>query len=82
MTTGPDGILKGYSPILEFSLCWDEGWPRFYDPLTGAYLENWREERAARAAAEARAEAAKARAAQAEAELRQLREQLRRQQTG
>ena len=45
LTTEPDGILKGYSPSLGLSLCWDEGWPRFYDPVTGTYLENWRQER-------------------------------------
>lgn len=47
LTTAPDGLLKGYSELLELYLCWDEGWPRFYDPATGAYLENWRQERAA-----------------------------------
>ena len=73
LTTGPDGILKGYSPILGLSLCWDEGWPRFYDPNTGRYLENWRQT-TARAEAEARARA------EAEAEVHRLREQLRRQQ--
>jgi Uma2 family endonuclease len=71
LTTEPDGVLKGYSPVLELSLAWDEGWPRFYDPATGAYLENWRAEQAARTEAEARA-------AEAEAEARRLREQLRR----
>ena len=45
LTTEPDGILKGYSEILELSLAWDEGWPRFYDPATGTYLENWRDDR-------------------------------------
>ncbi len=76
LTTEPDGVLKGYSAVLDLYLCWDEGWPRFYNPSTGAYLEGWREvwrdrevERAARAEAEARA-------AQAEAELRRLRERL------
>jgi hypothetical protein len=73
LTTEPDGILKGYSLILELSLCWDKGWPRFYDPSTGVYLENWREERASRAEAEAERDAA-------EAEVRRLQEQLRRQQ--
>ena len=75
LTTEPDSILKGYSPVLGLSLCWDEGWPRFYDPDTGRYLENWQDEAAARAEAELRA-------AEAEAEVRRLREQLRRQQRG
>ena len=60
LTTAPDGVLKGYSPVLQLSLCWDEGWPRLYDPSTGAYLESWREVQAARAQAEARAAAAEA----------------------
>ena len=34
LTTEPDGILKGYSPVLELCLCWDDGWPRLYDPAT------------------------------------------------
>ena len=68
LTTEPDGILKGYSPLLELSLAWDEGWPRLYDPATGTYLEGWREVWHAR------------RAAEAEAQL--LREQLQRLQSG
>ena len=75
LTTEPDGILKGYSPMLELSLAWDEGWPRLYDPATGTYLEGWREVWHARLAAETRALAA-------EAEARLLREQLRRLQSG
>ena len=46
LTTEPDGALKGYSAVMDLFLCWDEGWPRFYDPATGTYLENWRQERA------------------------------------
>ena len=76
LTTEPDGVLKGYSEVLELSLCWDDGWPRFYDPATGTYLEDWRETLAARADAEARAAEAIARADAAEAELRRLRERL------
>ena len=63
LTTEPDGILKGYSEALELSLCWDEGWPRFYDPAIDAYLENWLQERAAD----------QERIRQLEAELRRLR---------
>ena len=47
LTTEPDGILKGYSEVLGLSLAWDDGWPRFYDPATGAYLQNWRQDREA-----------------------------------
>ena len=76
LTTEPDGVLKGYSEVLGLSFCWDEGWPRFYDPVAGRYLENWRQTSAARAEAESRAAAEAAARAQAEAELRRLRERL------
>ena len=78
LTTEPDGILKGYSAILELSLCWDEGWPRFYDPATATYLENWRQERAARLSAEAERDAERAERLAAETENERLREQIRR----
>ena len=76
LTTAPDGVLKGYSPTLQLSLCWDEGWPRLYDPSTGAYLENWRQVQAARAQAEARVAIERAARQSAEAEVRRLREEL------
>ena len=73
LTTEPDGILKGYSEQLELSFAWDEGNPRFYDPATGSYLQEWREDRLAlRAEREARA-AAEDRIRQLEEELRRLR---------
>ena len=65
LTTAPDGILKGYSEILGLSLCWDNNWPRLYDPATNSYLTNWRQERAARQAERA---AYKAQAAVEQAE--------------
>ena len=83
LTTEPDGILKGYSEILQLSLCWDQGWPALYNPAAGEYLENWRQvwhdreaQRAARAEADARAAEATARANAAEAEIRRLRRRL------
>ena len=84
LTSDPDGVLKGYSEILQLSLAWDEGWPRLYNPATGAYLENWRQERE-RLSAERDAEADARLAAEyqrdaAQGEIRRLREQLRRQQ--
>ena len=48
LTTAPDGVLKGYSAVLRLSLCWDDNWPRFYDPATNTYLESWPEVWAAR----------------------------------
>ena len=80
LTTEPDGILKGYSEVLELSLAWDNGWPRFYDPASGTYLETWRQdrealraERTARVVAEAELETERSRIRQLEEELRRLR---------
>ncbi len=80
LTSEPDGILKGYSEVLELYFCWDDGNPRFYDPVSGEYLENMREiwearqdaetriagEQSARQDAETRAAAAENRADAAE----------------
>ena len=71
----PGGLLWGHSEVLGLDLCWDEGSLRLRDPLTGEFLPIPEEERAARIAAEARAEAAEARQAELEAELRRLRGQ-------
>ena len=60
LTDEPDGILKGYSEVMALYLCWDEGWPRFYDPATGTYLDNWRQERATHEAERATHEAERA----------------------
>ena len=89
LTTAPDGILKGYSEVLELSLCWDDNWPRLYDPATNTYLETWQQERTAREAAEARVAieqagrlAEQAARRSAEARIRQLEAELRRRQAG
>ena len=67
LTTAPDGILKGYSAVLGLSLCWDDNWPRLYDPTTNTYLETWQQERAARLDERAAREAAESRAASEQA---------------
>jgi len=78
LTTEPDGILKGYSEVLELSLAWDNGWPRFYDPAGGTYLETWRQDREALRATQGALQAER-RARLAEQErIRQLEEELRR----
>ena len=78
LTTEPDGILKGYSEILELSLAWDDGWPRFYDPATGSYLENWRQDREALRATQNALQAEQEARAAAKERIRQLEEELRR----
>ena len=84
LTTAPDGILKGYSEVLGLSLCWDENWPRLYDPATKTYLTNWRQERAEREverdAYEAQLAVEQASLLAAEARIRQLEAELRRRQ--
>ena len=85
LTTDPDGILKGYSPVLRLSVCWQARLPRLYDPVTNTYLESWRDVAAARSSAEAERDAAEARATVeqaarlvAEERIRQLEAELRR----
>ncbi len=78
VTPDADGMLWGYSDVLELYLCWDNGRLRFYDWRTRAFLQDPTElaedrdaERAARLAAEAGRRAAEAR-------VRELEEQLQR----
>ena len=66
LTTGPDGVLKGYSPALALYLCWHDEWLYLYDPETGTYLGNLEQTQAALRAEQAR--------------VRQLEEELRRRQ--
>ena len=77
ITKEPDGVIWGYSPTLELSLCWVRRELRFYDPVEGIYLPRQTELKAQRDAAEAQRDAAEARAAEALLEAEQLREQLR-----
>ena len=84
-TSEPDGILKVYSPLLGISLCWDDGWPRVYDPADGTYQRNWRAEQAyaiavrdQRDAAREQRDAAREQRDAALAEVERLQELLRR----
>ena len=67
----PDGILKGYSPALRLSLCWDNEMLRFYDPERGEYLRNFEVE-------QARADSEQAARERVEARVRELQEELER----
>lgn len=76
----PDGSLQGYSVALDLHLRWEGGRLLWIDPATDRHIatfESEREgrlqERAARAAAEARADTAEARVRELKAELSRLR---------
>ena len=85
----PDGVVQGYSPVLDLHLRWDEGRLVWHDPATGRPIASLAEERAradaergARILAEELAHTerggrilAEERARQLEAELRRLRGQ-------
>ena len=77
LTTEPDGILKGYSEVLQLSLAWDDGWPRFYDPAAGAYLETWQDDRRALQAEREALQAEREARATDQERIRQLEEELR-----
>ena len=68
LTAEPDGILKGYSPILRLSLCWLDEMLKFYNHETRTYLRNLVQTQAA--------------LTQAEARINELTEELERRQSG
>ncbi len=77
-----DGVLQGYSAVLDLNLRWDQGELRWHDPATGRHITTFRDERtrADRAEAELSAErearaASETRVRELEAELRRLRGQ-------
>ena len=83
----PDGMLWGYSPILDLEICWDRGQVRFRDPYTREFLPDIEQVQAGREAAEARADNAEARAdaerqarLEAEERVRQLEAEIARRQ--
>ena len=51
-----DGVLEGYSPVLDVSLRWDHGELAFHDPVTGLRIPGRDSERQGRLEAEAREE--------------------------
>ena len=62
VNTGPDGLIWGYSPVLDLEICWDNGEVRFRDHYTKEFLPSPIEERRMRHDAEARADNAESRA--------------------
>ena len=75
----PDGSLQGYSAASDLRLRWEDGELVFYDPATGQPIATLKDERARAAAAEAELGAEREARAAAEARVRELEEQIRRQ---
>ena len=78
LTTEPDGVLKGYSPLLRLSLCRQDEMLKFYNHETGAYLRTLPQSEAALKDAEAALSMERVARQDAEARIRQLEEELRR----
>ena len=66
----PDGILQGYSEVLNLHIRWEQGQLRWHDPATGSHIATFDDERA-------RADNEQAARLQAEARVRELEEELR-----
>ena len=80
-----EGVLQGYSPVLNLHLRWENGQLRWHDPQTGRHIATFEAEREARIAEQnARMAEQEARIAErearlrAEARVRELEERLRR----
>ena len=72
VTSGADGVIRGYSTALDLELHWYEETLRFWDPNTGEYLPELTEVKAQRDAAIVQRDAALARIQELEAELGRL----------
>ncbi len=68
-----DGVLQGYSEVLNLHLRWEHGRLRWHDPETGQHIPTFESERQSRIAERDRADRQQARADALEAELRSLR---------
>ena len=73
LTTEPDGVLKGYSPLLRLYLCRQDDMLTFFNPDTAEYLRNLPDTQAALRAEQAARQSAEVR-------IRELEEELRRRQ--
>ena len=80
LTTEPDGVLKGYSPLLRLSLCWQDGMLTFHNPATGEYLRNLPDTQDALRAEQAALQVEQEARQRAEARVRQLEAELQRRQ--
>ena len=70
-----DGVLQGYSEVLNLLLRWENGQLRWHDPKTGRHIATFQEEREARIRAEEARLLAEARVRELEAKLESLENQ-------
>ena len=82
LTTEPDGILKGHSTMLGRSLCWQDGIPELYDPDSNTYHRDLTQAEAALQSSDAALNAERIARQVAEARIRELEEEIRRQEGG
>ena len=76
LTTDADGLLRGYSAVLELEFCVTPALElRIYDPAAGEWLRTHQESEAARRETEAARQAAEAEITRLQAELRRLQQQ-------
>ena len=64
-----NGLLQGYSRVLNLFIRWENGELRWHNPETGQHIMTFEQERDRAEAAETRADAAEARIRELEAEL-------------
>ena len=70
-----DGVLQGYSRVLNLLLRWENGQLRWHDPATGRHIATFEDEREARIRAEEARLLAEARVRELEERLRSLQDQ-------
>jgi hypothetical protein len=68
-----DGILQGYSEVMDLHIRWERGHLRWHDPATGRHIATFEDERAPANDERARADNAEARVRELEEKLRRLR---------
>ena len=77
-----DGILQGYSAVLDVNLRWDDGQLAWYDPATGQHIATFDSERSRADSERARADAERTARLAAEARVGELEAELRRRDAG
>ena len=80
--TVEEGILQGYSRVLNLLIRWDHGQLGWYDPETGQHIATFAQERVRAESAEARADFERDARMAAEARVQELEAELERRQQG